>query len=67
VVARHDRVFLDAVCTQLVDLDPARDGPVRYRGAYTQYLHAKRAERAATATVTAPAPLGSARVAAAGA
>ena len=46
VVASHDRVFLDAVCTHLVDLDPARDGPVRYRGAYTEYLHAKRAERA---------------------
>ena len=46
VVASHDRVFLDAVCTHLIDLDPARDGPVRYRGAYMQYLHAKRAERA---------------------
>jgi len=46
VVASHDRMFLDAVCTHLVNLDPSRDGPMRYRGAYTQYLHAKRAERA---------------------
>jgi macrolide transport system ATP-binding/permease protein len=40
------RVFLDAVCTHLVDLDPARDGATRYTGAYTSYLDAKRAERA---------------------
>jgi ATPase subunit of ABC transporter with duplicated ATPase domains len=26
VVASHDRVFLDAVCTDLIDLDPALDG-----------------------------------------
>ncbi len=51
VVASHDRVFLDEVCTDIVDLDPAQDmsgrrGPTRYRGAYTEYLHAKKAERA---------------------
>lgn len=46
VAASHDRVFLDAVCTHLVDLDPARDGATRYTGAYTSYLDAKRAERA---------------------
>ncbi|NUT37707.1 MAG: ABC-F family ATP-binding cassette domain-containing protein, partial [Hamadaea sp.] len=51
VVASHDRVFLDEVCTDIVDLDPAqhmagRRGPTRYRGTFTDYLGAKRAERA---------------------
>lgn len=46
VVASHDRVFLDAVCTSIVDLDPARGGITSYGGAYTDYLDAKRAERA---------------------
>ncbi|NUO57001.1 MAG: ABC-F family ATP-binding cassette domain-containing protein [Hamadaea sp.] len=51
VVASHDRVFLDEVCTDIVDLDPAqhmtgRRGPTRYRGTYSDYLGAKRAERA---------------------
>ncbi|WP_117214253.1 ABC-F family ATP-binding cassette domain-containing protein [Allorhizocola rhizosphaerae] len=46
VVASHDRVFLDQVCTDIVDIDPARAGVTRYGGAYTQYLAAKRAERA---------------------
>ncbi|MFD0021614.1 ABC-F family ATP-binding cassette domain-containing protein [Streptomyces sp. NPDC058382] len=45
VVASHDRAFLDAVCTDLIDLDPAVDGPVRYGGNYSAYLAAKRAER----------------------
>ncbi|MFC9752273.1 ABC-F family ATP-binding cassette domain-containing protein [Streptomyces sp. NPDC056921] len=45
VVASHDRAFLDAVCTDLVDLDPAMDGPVRYGGNYSAYLAEKRAER----------------------
>ncbi|MEW1588788.1 ABC-F family ATP-binding cassette domain-containing protein [Micromonospora vinacea] len=44
VVASHDRAFLDAVCTDLIDLDPAVDGPVRFGGGYTAYLAAKRAE-----------------------
>ncbi|RKN34043.1 ABC-F family ATP-binding cassette domain-containing protein [Micromonospora musae] len=44
VVATHDRAFLDAVCTDLVDLDPAVDGPVRFGGNYTAYLATKRAE-----------------------
>ena len=44
-MASHDRAFLDAVCTDLIDLDPAVDGPVRYGGGYTAYLAAKRAER----------------------
>ncbi|MEU9534293.1 MULTISPECIES: ABC-F family ATP-binding cassette domain-containing protein [Streptomyces] len=46
VIASHDRAFLDAVCTDLVDLDPALDGPVRYGGGYSSYLAEKRAERA---------------------
>ncbi len=46
VVASHDRAFLDAVCTDLVDLDPAVDGPTRYGGGYTDYLATRRAERA---------------------
>ncbi|WP_163509660.1 ABC-F family ATP-binding cassette domain-containing protein [Fodinicola acaciae] len=45
VLASHDRVFLDAVCTDIVDLDPARGGPQRYGGTYTDYLAEKRAER----------------------
>ncbi|MFE9724824.1 ABC-F family ATP-binding cassette domain-containing protein [Streptomyces sp. NPDC005794] len=45
VVASHDRAFLDAVCTDLIDLDPAREGPVRYGGNYTAYQAEKRAER----------------------
>jgi macrolide transport system ATP-binding/permease protein len=46
VLASHDRVFLDAVCTDILDLDPARGGLTRYGGAYSDYLVAKRAERA---------------------
>jgi macrolide transport system ATP-binding/permease protein len=46
VLASHDRVFLDAVCTDIVDLDPARGGPTRYGGSYSDYLRAKRTERA---------------------
>jgi macrolide transport system ATP-binding/permease protein len=45
VFASHDRAFLDAVCTDLIDLDPAVDGPVRYGGNYSVYLAEKRAER----------------------
>ncbi|GAA4972296.1 macrolide transport system ATP-binding/permease protein [Nonomuraea thailandensis] len=45
VVASHDRAFLDAVCTDLIDLDPAVDGPVRYGGGYGAYLAGKHAER----------------------
>lgn len=44
VVASHDRAFLDAVCTDVIDLDPAVEGPVRHGGGYTAYLTAKRAE-----------------------
>jgi macrolide transport system ATP-binding/permease protein len=45
VVASHDRAFLDAICTDLIDLDPAVDSPVRYGGNYTMYQAEKRAER----------------------
>ncbi|MCX4832190.1 ATP-binding cassette domain-containing protein [Streptomyces sp. NBC_01016] len=45
VLASHDRAFLDAVCTDLVDLDPAVDGPVRFGGNYSAYRAEKRAER----------------------
>ncbi|SCF07318.1 macrolide transport system ATP-binding/permease protein [Micromonospora coriariae] len=44
VVASHDRAFLDAVCTDVIDLDPAVEGPVRYGGGYSAYLAQKRAE-----------------------
>lgn len=45
VVASHDRAFLDAVCTDVIDLDPAADGPTRYGGNYSAYLKEKHAER----------------------
>ncbi|MFI6561216.1 ABC-F family ATP-binding cassette domain-containing protein [Streptomyces sp. NPDC050534] len=45
IVASHDRAFLDAVCTDLIDLDPAVDGPVRYGGDYSAYLTQKGTER----------------------
>lgn len=45
VAASHDRAFLDAVCTDLIDLDPAVDGPVRYGGNYSAYVAEKQAER----------------------
>ncbi|TKK87949.1 ABC-F family ATP-binding cassette domain-containing protein [Herbidospora galbida] len=45
MVASHDRAFLDAVCTDLIDLDPAVGGPVRYGGNYSAYQAEKRAER----------------------
>jgi macrolide transport system ATP-binding/permease protein len=45
VLSSHDRVFLDAVCTDIVDLDAAVDGPTRYGGTYSDYLGQKAAER----------------------
>jgi macrolide transport system ATP-binding/permease protein len=47
VTASHDRAFLDAVCTSILDLDPSFTvkadgspvvGPSRYTGAYSEYL-----------------------------
>jgi macrolide transport system ATP-binding/permease protein len=46
VVASHDRAFLDAVCTDVVDLDPALGGPTRYGGGFTAYRQERRAQRA---------------------
>ncbi|SDJ58927.1 ABC-F family ATP-binding cassette domain-containing protein [Streptomyces indicus] len=45
VLASHDRAFLDAVCTDLLDLDPAADGPVRFGGTYSAYAAVRRAAR----------------------
>ena len=45
ILSSHDRVFLDAVCTDIVDLDPALSGPTRYGGSYLDYRAAKKAER----------------------
>jgi macrolide transport system ATP-binding/permease protein len=45
VLASHDRVFLDRVCTAILDLEEGRDGITRYRGAYSDYLTAKGVER----------------------
>jgi len=55
VLASHDRVFLDEVCTEILDLDPSAE-PLRgsgggvagltvYGGTYSDYLEAKRVER----------------------
>jgi macrolide transport system ATP-binding/permease protein len=55
VAASHDRAFLDAVCTSILDLDPSFTvttdghpavGPSRYSGAYSEYLTGKAAARA---------------------
>ncbi|GAA1544856.1 ABC-F family ATP-binding cassette domain-containing protein [Kribbella lupini] len=43
LVATHDRALLDAVCTDLIDVDPALDGPTRHGGNYTAYQSARRA------------------------
>lgn len=45
VAVSHDRVFLDAVCTSILDLDPGREGATAYGGRYTEYVKAKAAER----------------------
>jgi macrolide transport system ATP-binding/permease protein len=46
VFASHDRAFLDAVATGLVDLDPNRGAtPTVFGGGYTAYLDHKAAER----------------------
>ncbi|ONI72222.1 antibiotic ABC transporter ATP-binding protein [Kribbella sp. ALI-6-A] len=41
LIAAHDRALLDAVCTDLFDLE----GPTRYRGNYADYQAARRAAR----------------------
>ena len=45
VIASHDRAFLDAVGTDLLDLDPARGGVVRFGGTFGEYLVHRRRER----------------------
>ncbi|CAM3666843.1 ABC-F family ATP-binding cassette domain-containing protein [Nocardiopsis rhodophaea] len=45
VVTSHDRMFLDEVCTGILDLDPSISGPTYYGGAYSTYLREKRVER----------------------
>ena len=50
VVASHDRAFLEAVCRQVLDLDPSHfgtdgTGGNRFSGGYTDYLTAKRQSR----------------------
>jgi macrolide transport system ATP-binding/permease protein len=54
VAASHDRAFLDAVCTSILDLDPALTirpdgtpviGPARHTGAYSDYLAGTAAAR----------------------
>ncbi|WP_262851253.1 ABC-F family ATP-binding cassette domain-containing protein [Mumia quercus] len=54
VVVSHDRAFLDATCTGILDLDPSlhvhpdgltSTGPARYTGDYTAYLAAKASAR----------------------
>jgi macrolide transport system ATP-binding/permease protein len=50
VITSHDRVFLDRVCTDIVDLDPAATdgrphGAVRYRGNFSAYLNEKATAR----------------------
>jgi len=46
IFASHDRAFLDAVATGLLDLDPARSGTTMFGGGYSAYLADKAAERA---------------------
>ncbi|MFF2620212.1 ABC-F family ATP-binding cassette domain-containing protein [Oerskovia jenensis] len=53
LLASHDRVFLDEVCTEILDLDASqeassagRTGGTLYAGSYRDYLRAKRVERA---------------------
>jgi macrolide transport system ATP-binding/permease protein len=43
IAASHDRAFLDAVCTDLLDLDPGPTGPIRYGGNYSAYQQDRRA------------------------
>jgi macrolide transport system ATP-binding/permease protein len=50
VVASHDRVLLDRVCAEVVDLDPSHfgvdgTGGNRFSGGFSSYLDSKRAAR----------------------
>jgi macrolide transport system ATP-binding/permease protein len=45
VLASHDRVFLDEVCTEVLDLDPVLGGPRVVGGRFADYLDAQRTAR----------------------
>lgn len=50
VAASHDRVFLERLCTSVIDLDPSHFGTDgrggrRFTGGYSTYLHHKQAAR----------------------
>jgi macrolide transport system ATP-binding/permease protein len=46
VIASHDRAFLDATCTELVDLDPTQAGRLRrFGGTFSDYLQSRASER----------------------
>ena len=50
VAASHDRTFLDAVCAEVLDLDPSHlgvdgRGGTRFTGGYSAYLHARQDAR----------------------
>ena len=45
VLASHDRVFLDEVCTEVLDLDPVLGGPRVVGGRYADYREAQRVAR----------------------
>jgi len=45
VLASHDRVLLDEVCTHLLDLDPSPLGPRHHTGTFGEYLRVRRHER----------------------
>ncbi|GIG24946.1 ABC transporter ATP-binding protein [Cellulomonas denverensis] len=45
VLASHDRVFLDEVVTEILDLDPGVEGPRVIGGSYTDFREAKRIAR----------------------
>ncbi|MBC7459728.1 MAG: ABC-F family ATP-binding cassette domain-containing protein [Thermoleophilia bacterium] len=46
IVSSHDRAFLDAVCTDILDIDPSREGVItRFGGTFTEYLSSRRRDR----------------------
>jgi len=45
VLASHDRVFLDEVCTEVLDLDPVLGGPRVVGGRYADYRRARQVAR----------------------
>ncbi|MCW2927079.1 MAG: transporter ATP-binding protein [Thermoleophilia bacterium] len=45
VFSSHDRTFLDAVGTDIIDIDPAREGITRFGGRFADYLIAKQSRR----------------------